>query len=146
MRIPLLFMAAVTLAFQFVLFLGFVPTESMEPTLKRNSYIIGTRIFSKLDTGDVIIFWHEGHLLVKRIAAVPGETVERGSIRLLVPDDSYYVLGDNKENSLDSRYWSEPFVHRKNIEAKLIGFPPYLGCLHILPDDIIKKTDRDRER
>ena len=32
--------------------------------------------------------------------------------------DCYYVLGDNAENSLDSRYCEEPFVKKEKIMAK----------------------------
>lgn len=32
----------------------------------------------------------------------------------------YYVLGDNAGNSLDSRYWEEPFVREADIVAKMI--------------------------
>ncbi len=41
-----------------------------------------------------------------------------------VPEDSYYVLGDNSASSLDSRYWG--FVPKKNILGKaiVIFWPP----------------------
>lgn len=103
-----------------VLLIGYVPTESMEPTLERGSYIIGCRLYSELEPGDIIIFRHDGKLLVKRIAAVEGDTIERNGIRMTVPEDCYYVLGDNADNSYDSRYWLNPFVSKDDVVAKLI--------------------------
>lgn len=103
-----------------VFLIGYVPTESMEPTLSKGSLIFGVRIFSELEVGDVIIFLHDGKLLVKRIAAIEGDIVERNGISMTVPKGCYYVLGDNAEHSYDSRYWEEPFVLETEITAKLI--------------------------
>lgn len=103
-----------------VFLFGYVPTASMEPTLPKGSYIVGLRFYTDLEKGDIIIFRHDGKLLVKRIAAVGGEYVERNGEFLLVPEGCYYVLGDNAGNSLDSRYWNKPFVWEEDIVAKLI--------------------------
>ena len=118
--ISFLIMAITLILFKVVFLLGYVPTESMEPTLKKDSYIVGTRIFSKLGVGDIIIFHHDGKLLVKRISAVGGEYVVRDGETMLVPQGHYYVLGDNAEHSLDSRYWEDPFVRKEDIVAKWI--------------------------
>ena len=118
--IPALCAAAVFLLLRFVFLVGYVPTESMEPTLEKGSYIIGSRIYGELDVGDIVVFRHEGRLLVKRIAAAPGDVIERNGVEISVPTDGYYMLGDNPSNSYDSRFWTEPFIGRKDIVAKLL--------------------------
>ena len=40
------------------------------------------------------------------------------SMDLVVPEDCYILLGDNRNNSEDSRFWPIPFVEKKDIEAK----------------------------
>lgn len=112
--IPAMAMLFTFILLKCVFLIGYVPTESMEPTLKRGSYIIGCRIYSSLETGNIIIFRHDGKLLVKRIAAVSGDTVEKDGTSMTVPEDCYYVLGDNADNSYDSRYWEEPFVKHED--------------------------------
>jgi len=112
--IPGIVLLSVILIFQTVFYIGYVPSESMEPTIPAESRILGIRIFSNLNVGDIIVFEHEGRNMVKRIAACPGDRLEDNSI---VPDNQYYVLGDNVKNSYDSRYWDYPFIHRRNIKA-----------------------------
>ena len=118
--IPVFCAVAVILLLRFFFIFGYVPTESMEPTLEKGSYILGVRIYGELKTGDIVIFEHDGRLLVKRIAACSGDTIERNGQSLTVPENCFYLLGDNAGSSYDSRFWADPYVHKENIRAKLI--------------------------
>lgn len=116
---PMLALLSTCLLFRFVLFIGYVPSESMEPTLKKGSIIVGSRRFGELKVGDIIVFRHKGKLLVKRIAATEGDMVEYKGHQITVPKGYLYVLGDNAENSNDSRKWNAPFVAISCVRATI---------------------------
>ena len=128
--LPLLFY----ILMRYVFLVGYVPTASMEPTLPQESFILGIRIFDEPEVGDIIVFEKDGKLLVKRIAAGPGEEVDQAQLpymdtvpipvwdepTITVPHGCYFVLGDNSQNSWDSRYWENPFVSNEKIVAKVL--------------------------
>ena len=118
---------------QHVFLLGYVPSASMGPTLQEGSFIFGLRIFETPTVGDIIVFVKDGTLQVKRIAAVPGDQIDLTKLEymdslpipnwsdplLTVPAGHFYVLGDNTQNSYDSRYWEDPFIAEEQIVAVL---------------------------
>lgn len=121
-----------------------IPSASMAPTLQSGDQIVVTRYLgSEPKRGDVIVFQsmtQADELLVKRVAAVPGDLIDSrlGRLRIggytvsepyvmhqattgaiepqLVPAHCYFVLGDNREDSLDSRSWG--FVPREKIVGR----------------------------
>lgn len=117
--IPVIVFIGVLILFKTVFFIGFVPSASMEPTLKTNSVIFGTRICGTLKEGDIIVFQQEDDVLVKRIAGVGGQEIEVEGINYIIPEDCYFVMGDNRDNSWDSRFWEDPFVKKSSVIAKL---------------------------
>lgn len=132
---------------KFVFFNITVPTESMYPTIKINDRIIVTRIHnvSKLKEGDIVVF-HSDELkeeLVKRLIGLPGDKIEvkeDGSVyrngekldepylqnrggrtgKFVVPEGSYFFLGDNRTNSLDSRWWKNPYISSDKLMGKAL--------------------------
>ena len=118
---------------RYVFLIGYVPTASMEPTLPQENFIFGIRIFDEPQVGDIIVFEKDGTLLVKRIAAGSGDKVDLSQLSYMttvpipvwddpvitVPECCYFVLGDNTQNSWDSRYWEDPFISQKQIVARL---------------------------
>ena len=117
--IPVAITLTVVILFHSIFFLGYVPTESMEPTLKTGSLILGLRCCDDLQNGDIIIFRHDGSYLVKRIAACEGDSLIHQETEVTVPENCFYVLGDNTDSSHDSRYWENPFVSYEDVMAKL---------------------------
>ena len=118
--IPVFFVLLIFVLFRFVFILGYVPTESMEPTINKESMILGVRVYGELEVGDIVIFEKDGEFMVKRIAAKGGDTITVDDRVYEVPDGCYFMLGDNKTNSYDSRYWENPYITEERIIAKVI--------------------------
>ena len=85
--------------------------DSMYPTYKDSEIIFGTRIYRKIKVGDVIVYKspNENRTVIKRVA----------EIKKFHGDLFYYCLGDNLDNSYDSRYYGS--ISSKSIVCKVIN-------------------------
>lgn len=93
-----------------------VPSDSMLPTLRSGDRIAVIPYTSWTlprmpERGDVIVFRRGNALLVKRIVAIPGDRVTvEGDLAAAatvppLPAGRYFVAGDNRPVSADSRQW-----------------------------------------
>jgi len=123
---------------------------SMLPTLHKGEYVIVGRVDYKLhppERGDVIVFSRPEGMRIKRVLALPGETIEirQGQVFVdgqFVPEsyvkhpasysmpartlglDEYFVLGDNRSNSSDSHNWGPVTFSEIDGKAWVIYWPP----------------------
>lgn len=117
----------------FIITPAVVDGDSMLPTLKDNNIIILDKLDYKLNDikrFDIVVVDYYGEKLIKRVIGMPGEHVEykdgqlyidgnqiyenfvHGNTKnfkleslgyLTIPGDKYFVVGDNRQNSTDSR-------------------------------------------
>ena len=145
-KIGLHIVASMILAFFIMVFIGqayIVNGASMEETLFSRQRVYVNKIsyrFSKPQRGEIIVLKTKEGPFIKRIIAIGGDIIEErdGSIFLNnepleecyvfnktkvcwgpieVPEDFYWVMGDNRQNSKDSRSCIG-FVPRKDIIGK----------------------------
>jgi len=125
-----------------------IPTGSMENTIMPKTRVMGLKCaywFSEPERGDIVVFYppDKPHkLYVKRLIGLPGDRIEieDGVLYLNgeaqeepylaekmlgnfgpyeVPEGYYFFLGDNRNDSLDARFWSTPYVSKDKIVGKV---------------------------
>ena len=133
---------------RFIVQLAIVDGKSMEPTYRGYQFVFVSKTDDDFQRGDVIAFNCENvGRLIKRIAAVPGDSIvirdgrvfvngEESSVyrsvevdfsgaaadEILLGDDEFFVLGDNLSQSKDSRYETVGIVDGENIIGKVIPY------------------------
>ena len=126
---------------------GQVTGISMEPRIDSDDYVVIDALAYRMGApahGDIVAFRHERSapsVYLKRLIGLPGDriVIDRGVVHvndtvldepyvrfrdtrsfaaLTVPANAYYVLGDNRANSDDSRAWG--FVPQSDLIGRAV--------------------------
>jgi len=131
----------------------YIPSGSMSPVLQPGDKVLVNKLVYRLEPpkrGDIVVFrfpLNEKKDYIKRIIALPGETIEGKDNKILIngqdlkedylkmdiehgdfgPEqmgtEEYFVLGDNRNDSEDSRFWGSLDGEKIRGKAMLIYWP-----------------------
>ena len=120
--------------------------HSMNPTLYENNLVL-TKHQKEYTRGDIIAFRKDGSTTIKRLIGLPGDEIfidldgkvsvngkeldepyvllhqmhpSEIEFPITVPENKYFVLGDNRSNSRDSREKSFGYVDKDEVIGKVI--------------------------
>ena len=128
---------------------------SMDTTLKDGEILLLNKIIYKkydIERFDIVVVNEGNKYIIKRVIGLPGEVISYKDNKLYIngkemndpypstktddfsiedvghtkiPGDTYFVMGDNRENSLDSRYPSVGVIRKSQIvgRAKFVIWP-----------------------
>ena len=119
-----------------------VDGTSMYPTLSNNEFLLLSKYDQSYDRFDIVVLKYRNERLVKRIIGLPAETVEYKNNTLYIngkeieepfintntddfnlnelgydkiPENYYFVVGDNRGSSLDSRMIG--LINKKDLQG-----------------------------
>lgn len=119
----------------------FVDGISMEPTLNDKDIVVIKKINIKPERNDIVVIKKNKRIIVKRIIGKPGDIIkidkfvyvngqqfdeietddeENKHKEIILKNNQYFVLGDNRANSIDSRNKEIGIIQYKEILGKVI--------------------------
>lgn len=115
----------------------------MYPTYKDKQIGLEKKFLNNYTRGDIVVIKKNELKIIKRIVAIPNDTIiiknnyvyvndvkidnliteysGIANIEITLGKDEYFALGDNRNNSIDSRYEEIGIINKNEIKGKIIG-------------------------
>ena len=121
----------------------FIQGESMSPTLKKDSMILIKKFDLSINYNDIVVIKKKNKTIIKRVVGLPNDSIkidkylyingnkkddsyieEAGEIKkeILLRENEFFVLGDNIQNSIDSRFSEIGIIKKDEIIGQMIQF------------------------
>lgn len=115
--------------------------NSMEPTLKNKDMVLIKKYNLNLKYNDIIVVKKNNKVIIKRLVGFPGDTLKienylyvngkknddfytenKGTVtnEIILNTDEYFVIGDNRQNSIDSRFEEIGTITKNEIIGKIV--------------------------
>lgn len=114
----------------------------MEPTLKNNSILIAKKFDLNIKRNDIIVAKKNRLLIIKKVIAIPNDRIklENGYVyvndivsdnlyteyagilenEITLKSDEFFIMGDNRQNSVDSRYQEIGIIKKSEIKGIIL--------------------------
>lgn len=114
---------------------------SMEPTLKDKDIVIMQKFNLSIQRNDIVVIKKNNKMIIKRIIGIPNDYINIDNYtyvnfkkiddkyienngdnnEVYLNENEYYCLGDNRNNSIDSRFKDIGIINKNEIIGKIIS-------------------------
>ena len=121
----------------------------MLPTLKDGNIVCMQKYNLNLKNNDIVVIRKNGIMMIKRVIGLPNDTIKidkyiyvngnknddlyiqdsgQADNEITLKENEYFVLGDNRQNSIDSRFEEVGIIHKDEIIGKIVFRKVELQC------------------
>ena len=128
---------------RFFIQICFVQGDSMSPTLKNGNMVFIKKFDLKFNYNDIVIIEKKDKTIIKRIVGLPNDSIkiddnylyinnekkediyieDAGNLKneIVLKENEYFVLGDNLQHSIDSRFNEIGIISKNEIIGTIIN-------------------------